>query len=65
MLLQLYAHPIITVNQVANSLSITHQAANGFIKKLVELDILTENTCFSRNRVFVFRRSGRETKKFQ
>ncbi len=55
-LLQLYERPIITVNQVADALAITHQAANGLIKKLVELDILTENTGFSRNRVFVFSR---------
>ena len=54
-LLLLYQHPIITVNQTAEALLITHQAANGLIQKLVQLGILVETTGYSRNRVFVFR----------
>ncbi len=54
LLMQLYQHPIMTVNQAAEILKVSHQAANGLVQKLVEMKILEESTGFARNRQYVF-----------
>jgi len=51
LLMQLYQHPIMTVNQAAEILKVSHQAANGLVQKLVEMKILEESTGFARNRM--------------
>lgn len=56
LLMQLYQHPIMTVNQAAEILKVSHQAANGLVQKLVEMKILDESTGFARNRQYVFYR---------
>jgi Fic family protein len=54
LLSKLYSTPIITVNDVANILEITHQAANSLVKLFVNGNILKEVTGYRRNRLFVF-----------
>lgn len=50
----MYAQPILTVNQAAELLGVTHQTANSLIAELVRLGILEEITRASRNRLFVY-----------
>ena len=52
----LYRKPLVSPNEVAQTLSVTHQTANRLIKDFVELGILQERTGFQRNRVFQFDR---------
>jgi Fic family protein len=50
----LYRRPLITVNEMAYHLGVTHQTANRLVRDLVRLDILREATGYRRNRRFVF-----------
>lgn len=50
----LFQQPITTVNAVRDHLKISHVAANGLIKELSEIGVLTETTGGTRNRVFRF-----------
>lgn len=52
----LYQEPFVTVNQVAELLSIKYYAANQLVKTLVDIGILQEETGWQRNRLFAFRR---------
>lgn len=52
----LYSRPAITGNQTAKILDISHQAASGLLKKMVDDGILIEITGYQRNRVFMFKR---------
>ncbi|WP_447964066.1 Fic family protein [Nitrospira sp. Ecomares 2.1] len=52
----LYKKPVVSPNEVAQTLSVTHQTANRLINDFVELEILQERTGFQRNRVFQFDR---------
>jgi Fic family protein len=50
----LYGKPVVTVNEVAEFLKITHKSANILIGEFVVLEILHEITGQRRNRVFGF-----------
>lgn len=50
----LFQQPITTVNAVRDHLKISYVAANGLIKELSEIGVLTETTGGTRNRVFRF-----------
>jgi len=52
----LYRRPIVSVNDIAEFLDLTHQAANALVKNLVGLELLKEITGYRRNRVFAFGR---------
>lgn len=52
----LYKRPIVSVNEIAEFLQITHQTANALVKDLVGLELLKEITGYRRNRVFAFGR---------
>lgn len=52
----LYRKPVVSPNEVAQTLSVTHPTANRLIKDFVELGVLQEKTGFQRNRVFQFDR---------
>ncbi len=56
LLLSLYRKPVVSVNDVAGLLSLTHRSANGLVAQFVELGILEEITGYQRNRMFVFRK---------
>ena len=53
LLQHMYATPIITVRSVEKALDISFSSANRLLKSLTELEILTETTGYSRNRLFV------------
>jgi len=64
----LFAHPIVTVNEVREQTGTSYAAANQLVRRLVELEILTESTGQRRNRRFecrpyieLFSDSPRET----
>jgi Fic family protein len=50
----LFEQPIINVNAARDQLGISYVAANGLIKELSEVGILTETTGGNRNRIFRF-----------
>ena len=50
----LFEQPLINVNAARDHLKISYVAANGLIRELCELDVLSETTGGSRNRVFRF-----------
>ncbi len=50
----LYRKPLVTVNEVADHLQVTHQTANRLVGDLVRLDLLRQTTDRARNRRFVF-----------
>jgi Fic family protein len=50
----LYKRPIISVNDAAALLEVTHQTANALIKDFEALGILKEKTGYKRNRQFTF-----------
>jgi len=50
----LYQKPIITANEVAEKLAVSHQTASALIRDLMGLGILTEITGHQRNRLFEF-----------
>jgi Fic family protein len=51
----LYKKPIVSVNDAATLLEVTHQTANALIKDFEQLGILAEQTGYKRNRMFLFR----------
>ncbi|HEY6802053.1 MAG TPA: Fic family protein [Pyrinomonadaceae bacterium] len=54
LLKQLYSQPVMTANDVAQRLEITHQSASSLIRFFEELGILRELTGQKRDRLFVF-----------
>ena len=56
LLLLLYANPIVNVKSVEMGLDMGFSSANRLLKSLTELEILTEVTGFSRNRLFVLKK---------
>ena len=50
----LFQRPIINVNAARDHLKVSYVAANGLIRELCELGVLSEMTGGSRNRVFRF-----------
>ena len=56
LLLLLYANPIVNVKSVKMGLDMGFSSANRLLKSLTELEILTEVTGFSRNRLFVLKK---------
>jgi Fic family protein len=48
----LFKHPVVNVNYVAGLLGMTHAGANALVRRMVELEILTEITGQARNRAF-------------
>jgi Fic family protein len=50
----LFEQPIVSVNAARDHLGCSYQAANGLIKELCEVGVLTETTGGSRNRIFRF-----------
>lgn len=56
LLIYLYQHPVISVNETSELLDLSHQAASNLIKKLEENEILQETTGYQRNRLYVFLR---------
>lgn len=55
LLRHLYRRPLVSVNDAAAILSVSHQTANSLIKEFEKLGILTELTGHRRNRLFFFR----------
>lgn len=56
LLTRLYNKPAISIKQAATLLDISHQAASGLIKKMMEDNVLRELSGYQRNRVYVFDR---------
>ncbi|OHC11950.1 MAG: cell filamentation protein Fic [Pseudomonadales bacterium GWC1_66_9] len=56
LLLYLYQRPMLSVNEAAEQLGVTHQSANALVKQLESLGILRETTGYGRNRLYVFER---------
>lgn len=56
LLMYLYQRPMINVNDAADVLCVSHQAANALIKQMEEMEILREATGYGRNRLYVFER---------
>ena len=54
LLLNLYQQPIISIKQVAELLDITPRAVTALVMEFVKMDILVEQTGYTRNREFVF-----------
>jgi len=54
LLISLYQRPMISVNDAAELLGVTHQAANALVKQLTEMNILKETTGYGRNRLYLF-----------
>ena len=55
LLLQMYQRPIITVSEAAEAIGASHQSAAN-LKKFEADGILSENTGYQRNRLYVFER---------
>ena len=55
LLLYMFSHPIVNNKSVVKELDISFNSANRFIKSLMKLNLLTEITGFSRNRLFVLK----------
>lgn len=51
---EMYSRPIISINNAAIILNISHQSANSLVSELVKMGILKEFTGFSRNRMYVY-----------
>lgn len=56
LLMYLYQRPMVSVNDAAELLAVSHQAANSLVKHLETMNILKETTGYGRNRLFVFAR---------
>ncbi len=56
LLQRLYSRPAINISEAGKLLGISHQAASGLIKKLVDDNVLEELTGFGRNRMYFFSR---------
>lgn len=54
LLMHLYQKPLISVNEAAEVLDISHQSANALVKLLEEMHILSEATGYGRNRLYLF-----------
>lgn len=54
LLLHLYQRPMMSANDAADILEVTHQSASSLIKQLEKMGILTEATGYERNRLYVF-----------
>ena len=52
----LYRLPLVSANDVADELGVTHQTANALVAEFVKIGILKELTGQSRNRLFLFDR---------
>ena len=52
----LYRLPLVSANDVADELGVTHQTANALVAEFVKIGILKEMTGQSRNRLFLFDR---------
>lgn len=52
----LYRKPLVSVNEAAGLLDVTHQTANALVKDFERLGILEELTGYRRNRLFFFSR---------
>jgi Fic family protein len=50
----LYSQPILSINQIADILKISHPSASTLAKEFEKIKIFKENTGFKRNRLFVF-----------
>jgi Fic family protein len=55
LLLSLYKHPVVQVNEAAKILALTHPSTNSLINDFQRLGILEEITKYKRNRIFVFK----------
>ena len=53
LLLYLFSQPMVSVKTVENHLEIQYSTANNLIQNFVKLGILTEQTTYSRNRLFL------------
>ncbi len=51
----LYTHPVVTVNALLEEFNITKPTANAIVREFVKLKILTEQTGYKRNRIFIFK----------
>jgi Fic family protein len=51
----LYTRPVLSINEVAATLEVSHQTASKLVRDLVKLDLLEESTGYKRNRLFVLR----------
>ncbi len=51
----MYKKPIITINETANLLKISHQSASALVKAFIHLGILEDFLKVKRNRIFVFK----------
>jgi len=51
----LFQHPIITVNNAKELTGTSYPAANALIKRLVDLNIITELTGYQRNRRYIYK----------
>lgn len=56
LLLYLYQRPMLSVNEAAEHLGVTHQSANTLVKKLEQMEVLVETTGYGRNRLYMFKR---------
>jgi Fic family protein len=56
LLLYLYQRPMLSVNEAAEHLGVTHQSANTLVKQLEQMNVLVETTGYGRNRLYVFQR---------
>lgn len=50
----MYSNPILSINQIAEHLSMSHQAASSMAKALEELKLLKEVTGYKRNKLYEF-----------
>jgi Fic family protein len=48
----LFAHPLVTINDIAGALDVSHQSATRYVNTLEEDDILREITDQARNRIY-------------
>lgn len=56
LLMALYQRPMVSVNEAAELLGVSHQAANQLVKQLEVMGILEEITGYGRNRLYAFDR---------
>jgi Fic family protein len=52
LLLYLFSHPVVSVNDVAKQLNMSYETANNLVADFERLSILSEMTGYSRNRLF-------------
>jgi Fic family protein len=48
----LFARPLVTINDIASALDVSHQSATRYVSTLEEEDILREITDQARNRIY-------------